>query len=120
MAMSREGAQTRLRTLNEISGYLGQASKALSIYEADWGSEGFVHSILELTTAAYYSLETSKAILQEFVKDPLYSKKSAQEEEADDDFENVLPEGLLEPAFHAEALRELRAIVGQEVPRQRR
>ena len=89
MAMSREGAQTRLRTLNEISGYLGQASKALSIYESDWGQEGFVHSILELTTAAYYSLETSKAILQEFVKDPLYSKKSAQEEEADDDFGNV-------------------------------
>ena len=118
MAMSREGAQTRLRTLGEISGYLGQAVKGLNIYEGDWGAEGFVHSILELTHAAYSSLETSKAILQEFVKASLYSKKNAQEE--DDDFGNVevaeaAPYRAMEPMFD-----DFRAILHHAVlpPRQ--
>lgn len=98
MAMSREGAQTRLRVLKEISGYLGQANKALGMYEGDWGPEGFIHSIVELTTAASYSVETSRAILQEFVRDPLYgSKKNAQEE--DDGFEDADIPGEV-PVFH--------------------
>ena len=80
MAMSREGANTRLKTISEVSNYLGQAVNTLSSYERDWGPEGFIHCVIELANAAYLSLETSKAILQEYTKDTLYSKKGVPAE----------------------------------------
>ena len=67
--LSHDGVLDRLSMLADVLTHLEKGQKLLREYENNWGTEGFIHSILELVSAAQLTLETSMAILHDYIGD---------------------------------------------------